>query len=79
MKRAARIIRSGSSENDSSGVSGVRRIPAARSAAPPCGSTSRGSEVPTSSAMEFTVKSRRARSSVTEWENTTCGLRLSSL
>ena len=44
--RAARIIRSGSSENDSSGVPGVRSTPAARSRWPPNGSTnSRGAEL----------------------------------
>ena len=37
--RAARIIRSGSSSKDCSGVTGVRSTPAARSASPPNGST----------------------------------------
>ena len=33
--RAARSIRSGSSANDSSGVAGVSRVPAASAASPP--------------------------------------------
>ena len=58
--RAARIIRSGSSENDRSAVPGVRRTPAARSVRPSWGSakSSDGSR----SAIALTVKSRRDRS-----------------
>ncbi|MEY9487537.1 hypothetical protein RKD26_003331 [Streptomyces calvus] len=63
-KRAARIIRSGSSENDSSGVPGVRSTRAARSPRPPCGSMNRFSGSAT--AIAFTVKSRRTRSSSME-------------
>ena len=60
MNRAARIMRSGSSENDSCGSSGVRSTLAARSAAPPNGSMSSGSG--RASAMALMVKSRRDRS-----------------
>ncbi len=59
-KRAARIIRSGSSENESSGVPGVRITLFATSAIPPYGSTNwcDGSRI----AIAFMAKSRRARS-----------------
>ncbi|MNC94741.1 hypothetical protein D3C83_116730 [compost metagenome] len=76
MKRAARIIRSGSSTNDTSGSSGVRRrLWISRSSSPPYGSLScgSGSEI----AMALTVKSRRERSVSSESENVTSGLRLS--
>ena len=59
-KRAARMIRRGSSSKDCSALTGVRRIPAARSARPPQGSTS--SRSGSRSAMALTVKSRRVRS-----------------
>ena len=59
--RAARIIRSGSSVNEDSGVPGVRSSPCARSVSPPCGSTN--SPDGSASAIAFTVKSRRTRSS----------------
>ncbi len=73
MNRAARIIRSGSSPKESSGPVGVRRIPAARSAAPPNGSMSSGSG--TASAIALTVKSRRERSASISVEKATSGLR----
>ena len=71
--RAARSIRSGSSENESSGVPGVRSTPRARSARPPYGSTSArpGSVI----AIAFTVKSRRPRSPSSVWPYSTSGLR----
>ncbi len=63
-KRAARIIRSGSSENESSGRPGVRITRLARSTTPPWGSSNSrpGSET----AIALMVKSRRARSPVSE-------------
>ena len=73
-KRAARIIRSGSSEKESSGVPGVRSRRWARSTTPPKGSSSRFSG--STSAIEFTVKSRRARSPTNESPYATSGLRL---
>ena len=78
--RAARSIRNGSSPKLISAVSGVRRTRPARSAAPPCGSTSAGpAERPvTSSAIALIVKSRRARSSSMADEKVTAGLRESS-
>jgi hypothetical protein len=60
MNRAARSIRSGSSENDTSGASGVRSTPSTRSAMPPKGSISSTSG--SRSAMALIVKSRRDRS-----------------
>ena len=77
MNRAARIMRSGSSENDTSGSSGVRSTPPARSARPSNGSISVGSSPVTSSAMALTVKSRRDRSASMSVLNATSGLRLS--
>ncbi len=77
MKRAARSMRRGSSVNDSSGASGVRRRPAARSAAPSNGSMSSSSG--TARAMALTVKSRRDRSASTASLYTTSGLRESGL
>lgn len=62
--RAARIIRRGSSENDSSGVPGVRSTRPARSARPPWGSMNSFSGSAT--AIALTVKSRRTRSSSME-------------
>ncbi len=59
-KRAARIIRSGSSLNDCCGVPGVRSSRRARSSRPPNGSTRRRVAMSTASAL--TVKSRRDRS-----------------
>ncbi len=58
--RAARIIRSGSSEKDSSGVAGVRSTRASRSSRPRCGSTK--PRPGRSTAIALTVKSRRTRS-----------------
>jgi class 3 adenylate cyclase len=73
LNRAARIMRRGSSLNDSSGASGVRRRWAPRSSIPPKGSISLTPG--TASAMAFTVKSRRERSLTTSFENTTSGFR----
>ena len=75
MNRAARIMRNGSSRNDTSGSSGVRRRLAARSAAPPNGSTSSGSG--SRNAIALIVKSRRDRSASMSSANATSGLRLS--
>ena len=75
MKRAARSMRSGSSRNETSGASGVRSRRAARSAAPPNGSTSSGSG--SRNAIALTVKSRRERSVSMSSEYATSGLRLS--
>ena len=72
-KRAARIIRSGSSANDSSGVAGVRNRRAARSASPPCRSTN--SRLGSRIAIALTVKSRRTRSSASVLPKATSGLR----
>ena len=70
---AARIIRSGSSENETCGAPGVRRIRAARSSSPPNGSTNaRPGSV---SAIALTRKSRRARSPSRVSPNATAGLR----
>ena len=77
MKRAALIIRRGSSLKDSSGASGVASREAARSATPPKGSMRRRSG--RESAIALTVKSRRDRSTSTASENTTWGLRLSDV
>ncbi len=60
VNRAARSIRSGSSENDNSGAAGVRITWSARSSRPLNGSSS--SPVAIDIAMAFTVKSRRTRS-----------------
>ncbi len=75
MNRAARIMRKGSSRNDTSGSSGVRRRLAARSAAPSNGSTSSGSG--RRNAIALIVKSRRDRSVSMSSANATSGLRLS--
>ena len=75
MNRAARSIRSGSSPKLISGDIGVRRVPVARSTAPPKGSTSVGLSDVTSSAIALTVKSRRDRSASTASANSTSGLR----
>ena len=74
-KRAARIIRSGSSLKDSSGERGVRRVRVIRSAAPPNGSTSTGASPVSSRAMALMVKSRRERSVSMSPANCTSGLR----
>ena len=66
-------MRSGSSRNDTSGESGVRRRRAARSTAPSNGSTSCGSG--RRSAIAFTVKSRRERSVSRSSAKATPGLR----
>ncbi len=72
-KRAARSIRSGSSVKETSGVSGVRSRPAARSARPSNGSTMAASG--SDSAMALTVKSRRERSVSMSSPKATTGLR----
>lgn len=71
--RAARIIRSGSSENESSGEPGVRITLFATSSIPPNGSTNwwDGS----STAIAFIAKSRRARSPSRLSPYATSGLR----
>ena len=73
MNRAARSMRRGSSENDTSGSSGVRRRLSARSLMPLNGSTSTRSG--RLRAIAFTVKSRRDRSVSMSWPNLTSGLR----
>ena len=78
MKRAARIIRSGSSSNETTADSGVRSVAVARSAAPPCGSTSETASAPSCSAIALIVKSRRSRSASIVSANVTSGLRESS-
>ena len=60
--RAARIMRSGSSENEFSALVGVRKIFFAKSSKPLNGSMNSGTFVVNSSAIAFTVKSRRDRS-----------------
>ncbi len=72
-KRAARIIRSGSSEKLSSGRPGVRNARCARSTTPPYGSSNvrSGSEI----AIALTVKSRRPRSPARLSPKVTSGLR----
>jgi hypothetical protein len=77
MNRAARIIRSGSSEKDTSGSTGVRRTLPARSATPSNGSINVGSSEVTSRAIALIVKSRRDRSASISVAKSTCGLRLS--
>ena len=74
VNRAARIIRSGSSENDSSAAAGVRITWVCRSPRPPNGSSSAPSTV--FSAIAFTVKSRRTRSPPRWSPNCTSGLRV---
>ena len=75
--RAARSIRSGSSPKDSSGDRGVRRIRESKSPRPSNGSCSVVGSA-TSTAIAFTVKSRRPRSSWRSVEKRTTGLRESS-
>ena len=74
---AARIMRNGSSEKDSSGSRGVRITRLLKSSIPPNGSTNVSSGNLT--AMALIVKSRRIRSSSSEEPKLTSGLRLSSL
>ena len=72
--RAARSIRSGSSENDSCGVAGVSSTLASSAATPPAGSTN---FCPVSSnAIALTVKSRRTRSPSMVSPKVTSGLRV---
>ena len=78
-KRAARNMRSGSSLNESSGVPGVRSTLFAKSVRPPNGSINTGLSPVSSSAIEFTVKSRRERSPSIDVPYVTSGLRDSLL
>ena len=73
LKRAARMMRSGSSSKDCSADTGVRRLPSARSARPPQGSTRAicGRRI----AIALTVKSRRVRSPSSVSPKVTSGLR----
>ena len=73
VKRAPRIMRSGSSEKESSGVPGVRMTPAARSDSPPCGSTN--TRPGRRTAIAPIVKSRRTRSASSVSPNATTGFR----
>ena len=75
-KRAARIMRSGSSPKDSSGAMGVRSTPAVRSRMPSCRSTN--SRLGRRTAIALTVKSRRARSPASVSPKVTSGLREST-
>ncbi|CAB4948920.1 unannotated protein [freshwater metagenome] len=75
-KRAARIIRSGSSEKEFSAVVGVRNIFCAKSAKPLYGSINSGTLVVNSRAIALTVKSRRDKSPSIFSPYTTSGLRL---
>ena len=72
-KRAARSMRRGSSPNEISGSSGVRRRPAARSPNPSKGSINSMSG--NRSASAFMVKSRRDRSTARSSPKVTSGLR----
>ena len=72
-KRAARSMRSGSSPNETSGSSGVRSRPAARSPSPSKGSMSSMSGRRSASALM--VKSRRDRSTSMLSPKLTSGLR----
>ncbi len=71
--RAARIIRSGSSEKESSGRPGVVSSRWARSTTPPYGSSKVRSG--TRTAIALTVKSRRPRSPARLSPKSTAGLR----
>jgi len=73
VKRAARMMRNGSSSKDCSAVTGVRRSWPARSSIPPVGSTKLRSG--RRRAMALTVKSRRVRSPSSVVPYSTCGLR----
>ena len=74
-KRAARSMRSGSSENESSGVLGVRSVVFSKSVTPLCGSMNSGVGVVSSIAIAFTVKSRRSKSPSIVSPKFTSGLR----
>ena len=74
-KRAARIIRKGSSLNESPGRTGVRKILAAKSCKPLNGSMNSGFSPVSSRAIELTVKSRRDKSPSIESPYSTSGLR----
>ncbi len=75
IKRAARIIRNGSSLNESVAFPGVRNTRFAKSETPSKGSINSGVGVVSSSAIELTVKSRRPRSPIIESPKSTSGLR----
>ena len=75
--RAARIMRSGSSEKEFSAFTGVRKTLFAKSSKPLKGSINSGVFVVSSSAIELTVKSRRDKSPSIESPYSTSGLRLS--
>ena len=77
-KRAARIIRSGSSENDWGALAGVRIIFFARSSIPLNGSINSGVFVVNSRAIELIVKSRRDKSPSISSPYSTSGFRESS-
>lgn len=68
-------MRKGSSPKLTSGARGVRKVRVSRSTAPPWGSTNVGESAVSSSAIAFTVKSRRERSTSIWSPNTTSGLR----
>lgn len=70
---AARIIRSGSSLNETSGADGVLMTLSARSSSPPNGLAN--SPVTADNAIELMVKSRRDRSPSSVSPNATSGLR----
>jgi hypothetical protein len=70
---AARMIRSGSSLSEASGLPGVRSTFSFRSRSPENGSTN--SYPGSRAAIAFTVKSRRARSSSSDLPYWTSGLR----
>ena len=74
-KRAARIIRNGSSLKESSALPGVRKTFAAKSCNPLNGSIKTGASPVNSSAIAFTVKSRRDKSPSIESPYSTSGLR----
>ena len=72
---AARIIRSGSSEKESSGLPGVLNTFFAKSSTPLNKSINSGVSPVSSSAIAFTVKSLRAKSPSIESPKSTSGLR----
>ena len=74
-KRAARIMRSGSSLNESLGRPGVRRVFSAKSFKPLNGSMNSGLSVVNSNAIALTVKSRRDKSPLILLPYSTVGLR----
>ena len=75
-KRAARIMRSGSSEKDCSALLGVRSSFLLKSIRPLNGSRNSGFSEVNSSAIALTVKSRRDKSPLISFPYCTSGLRL---